>query len=101
MCQQSDGGARLVFSLSKETSTLSTRMSQATSQALACSFNRTNVKSFSDNFKTVLDRLKIESCDIWNVNETNVTAVQRPDEVSKVSNKLDESPPQNEDFSLL
>ncbi|XP_047118526.1 MFS-type transporter clz9-like [Schistocerca piceifrons] len=60
---------------------LSVSVAQATSLSRATSFNKTNVKAFYDNLQTVMDRQKYEPQDIYNVDETGVTTVQKPDKV--------------------
>ncbi|KYM96896.1 Jerky-like protein [Cyphomyrmex costatus] len=45
------------------------------------SFNPTNVNLFFDNLAKVLDRDHFKAKDIYNVDETGVTSVQRPDRV--------------------
>ncbi|KAK2578344.1 hypothetical protein KPH14_005571 [Odynerus spinipes] len=66
-------------SFMKRNPELSVRASQATSLSRATSFNKTNVTAFYDNLQTVMDRHKFESQDIYNVDETGVTTVQKPD----------------------
>nr|CAI5825314.1 unnamed protein product [Callosobruchus analis] len=60
---------------------LSLRMPQATSIARATSFNKTNVELFFNNYSSLLERYHLEPKDIWNVDESGITSVQKPDRV--------------------
>ncbi|XP_041982716.1 uncharacterized protein LOC121735820 [Aricia agestis] len=60
---------------------LSIRCAQATSLSRATSFNRNNVEPFFNHLATVLDRYKFEPQDIYNMDETGVTTVHKPDRI--------------------
>ena len=44
-------------------------------------FNKTNISALFDNLHTVLSRNKFQEKDIWNMDETGVTTVQKLDRV--------------------
>lgn len=74
-------GEEWFCSFMKRNSELSIRAAQTTSLHRATSFNRTNVNMFYDNLQVVLDRYHFEPQNIYNVDETGVTTVQKPNRV--------------------
>ena len=65
----------------KQNPALSIRTPEPTSLSRATSFNKSNVNRFFEQLKTVLDRDHIMPYDIWNVDETGLTTVQKPSSI--------------------
>ncbi|XP_008182426.1 uncharacterized protein LOC100162778 [Acyrthosiphon pisum] len=65
----------------KRNSSISIRRPEATSLSRAMNFNKVNVKNCMDKYQSVLLKYKFEGQDIYNLDETGITTVQRTEKV--------------------
>ena len=72
---------RCAFLISFKRNRLSIRTPEATSLGRATAFNRYAADKFYDNLASVMDEHKFKCQDIYNVDETSCTSVQKPGNV--------------------
>lgn len=74
-------GADWLTAFMKRHDDLSLRTPEATSFSRATSFNKHNVTTFFDKLKSLYDRENFTPSNIWNLDETGCTTVQKPQKV--------------------
>lgn len=79
--EKSIAGEEWLHSFLKRHKDLTIRTPEATSIGRAASFNQENVTRFYENLKIVRERHNFEAKDIYNVDETGCTTVQKPAKV--------------------
>ena len=79
--EKSLAGEEWLHSFLKRHKDLTIRTPEATSIGRAASFNQENVTRFYENLKIVRERHNFEAKDIYNVDETGCTTVQKPAKV--------------------
>ena len=76
--QNKSAGPDWFSAFMKRNADLAIRTPEATSMSRAINFNRVNVNMFFNKLATVMDREKFQAGDVWNLDETGVTTVQKP-----------------------
>lgn len=71
----------------KRNRALSIRKPEPTSLGRATSFNKSNVKNFFEKLGAVLDKYKFTCSRIWNVDETGVSTVLKPNKIVAAKGK--------------
>lgn len=79
--QNKEAGVDWFSEFLKRNSSISIRRPEATSLSRAMNFNKVNVKNFMDKYQSVLLKYKFEGQDIYNLDETGITTVQRTEKI--------------------
>jgi len=79
--QNKEAGVDWFSEFLKRNSSISIRRPEATSLSRAMNFNKVNVKNCMDKYQSVLLKYKFEGQDIYNLDETGITTVQRTEKV--------------------